>query len=61
MKPRVFIVLALGFVSLASARGLTLDEALARALEKNPRIQQAKSGGRKSRRPASRFSFHRVA
>ena len=30
-------------VSLTVARGLTLDEALARALEKNPRIQQAKT------------------
>ena len=42
MKPPVFILVALGFVSLASARDLTLDEALARALEKNPRIQQAR-------------------
>jgi outer membrane protein TolC len=43
MKRRVFIFLALGVVSLPAAHGLTLDEALARALEKNPRIQRAKA------------------
>jgi outer membrane protein TolC len=43
MKPcLVFIALALGLVSL-TARGVTLEEALACALEKNPRIQQAKA------------------
>ena len=35
--------LAIALVSLPAARGLTLDEALARTLEKNPRIQQAKT------------------
>ena len=43
MKPGLFIGLALGFASLAAARGLTLEEALTRALENNPRIQQAKA------------------
>lgn len=43
MKSRLYIVLALGFVRLAAARDLTLDQALARAFEKNPRIQEAKS------------------
>jgi len=43
MKARVVIVLALGFVNLSAGHGLTLDEALGRALEKNPRIQQAKT------------------
>ena len=42
MKRRLFIFLVLGFASL-TARGLTLEEALTRALEKNPRIQQAKA------------------
>ncbi|HXA08605.1 MAG TPA: TolC family protein [Chthoniobacterales bacterium] len=43
MKRLFFIWLALAFVSLPAARGLTLDAALARSLEKNPRIQQAKT------------------
>jgi outer membrane protein TolC len=43
MKPLPIIWLALALVSLPAARGLTLDAALSRALEKNPRMQQAKT------------------
>jgi len=43
VKARIIIALAVGFVSVTAARGLTLDEALARALEKNPHIQEAKT------------------
>ena len=43
MKRRIFIFLVLAFVGCADLPGLTLDEALARALERNPRIQQAKT------------------
>src|SRR6266536_3480339 len=44
MKRRIFILLALAFVGFTAAvRGFTVDEALVRALEKNPRIQQAKT------------------
>ena len=42
MKRRLFIFLVLGFASL-TAHGLTLEESLTRALEKNPRIRQAKA------------------
>ena len=43
MKRRLLLLLALVVVGSPELRGLTLDEALARALEKNPRIQQAKT------------------
>jgi len=42
MKRRIFNFLVLAWVGLSTVDGLTLDEALARALENNPRIQQAK-------------------
>lgn len=42
MKRRSFSLLALAWMGFANVDGLTLDEALARALENNPRIQQAK-------------------
>jgi outer membrane protein TolC len=43
MKRRLLFFLALAFLGSPALPGLTLDEALARALEKNPRIQQAKT------------------
>ena len=43
MKRRLFIFLALGLIALPAAQSLTLEEALARALAKNPRIRQAKA------------------
>ena len=43
MKRRLLLLLAVVVVGSPALRGLTLDEALARALEKNPRIQQAKT------------------
>ena len=44
MKPHFLVGFALAFVRLCPAGDLTLNEALDRALEKNPRIQQAKAG-----------------
>jgi outer membrane protein TolC len=44
MKPHLFVLFAFAFVRLCGAGDLTLNEALDRALEKNPRIQQAKAG-----------------
>src|SRR5690349_21374299 len=44
MKPYLLILLTLAFVRLCSARDLTLSQAIDRALEKNPLIQQAKAG-----------------
>ncbi|HEY1583390.1 MAG TPA: TolC family protein [Chthoniobacterales bacterium] len=44
MTLRILALFAAGLVSLASARALTLEEALARSLENNPRIQEAKAG-----------------
>ncbi len=43
MKRVGFLVLALGLASLANAPGLTIEQALARAVENNPRIQEAKA------------------
>jgi outer membrane protein TolC len=43
MKRPAIIFFAFGLVSLPAARCLTLDEALASALERNPRIQQART------------------
>ena len=43
MKRHFFIFLVLGFASFSAARGLTLEKLSTRALEKNPRIQQAKT------------------
>jgi outer membrane protein TolC len=43
MKRRLLFFLALAFLGSPPLPGLTLDDALARALEKNPRIQQAKT------------------
>src|SRR4029453_6970922 len=40
---RLLLFLALAFLGSPALPGLTLDEALVRALEKNPRIQQAKT------------------
>ncbi len=59
MKPHIFIALTFAFVRLALARDLTLDEALDRALEKNPRIQQAKAVSNKPRASASFFARSR--
>ena len=43
MKRRLLLFFALAVVGSPDLRGLTLDEALARALERNPRIQKAKT------------------
>ena len=43
MKRRLLLFLTLAVVGSPALSGLTLDEALARALEKNPRIQQART------------------
>ena len=43
MKRRLLLFFALAVVGSPELRGLTLDEALARALERNPRIQKAKT------------------
>jgi outer membrane protein TolC len=43
MKRRLLLLLALGFLGSPPLRGMTLEEALARALERNPRIQKAKT------------------
>jgi outer membrane protein TolC len=44
MKPHFVLALALLLVRPCSATDLTLEQALGRVLEKNPRIQQAKAG-----------------
>ena len=43
MKRRLLLLLTVVVVGSPALSGLTLDEALARALEKNPRIQQART------------------
>lgn len=43
MKRHLLFFLALAVVGSPALRGLTLDEALAQALQKNPRIQEGKS------------------
>jgi outer membrane protein TolC len=59
MKRLLFIFLVFGLVSLAAARGLTLDAALARSLEKNPRIQQAKTAVEQA--AGQRLAFRSIA
>ncbi len=44
MKRRIAFATSIGVLLLGSAGAITLDAALARTLEKNPAIQQAKSG-----------------